>query len=83
MYRQRFFLVLALLLSLAAGQSAWAQQYARPDGTTTQSGWSPVNAATLHEAVDEPVVVGEAQGHHQPDLDLITNHDRQFSGTSL
>ena len=54
MIQKRFLVVATTLLALAAGQSAWAQQHARPDGTTTPSGWSPVNAATLHDAVNEP-----------------------------
>src|SRR5210317_842146 len=54
MFKTRTTLAFALVLTLALGQSALAQQYARPDGTTTAAGWSASGAPTLHEAVDEP-----------------------------
>ena len=53
MMKKRFLVVAFTLLALAAGSTAWAQQFARPDETLTNTGWSPVNVATPHEAVDE------------------------------
>ena len=49
-------LVLTSFLALLASGSAWAQQYARPDATTDGAGFTPVNAATHHEALDEVAV---------------------------
>ncbi len=41
------------LLCLVVTNSVHAAQYARPDATGTTNGWTAVNAATHHEAVDE------------------------------
>ena len=53
MCRTRFFLVISLLLTMAASQSAWAQQYARPDGVQSTGTWTAVNAASHAAAVNE------------------------------
>ena len=56
MISNKRFLVLTSFLALFASQSAWAQQYARPDATTDAAGFSVVGAATHHEALDEVAV---------------------------
>ena len=55
MIKTRISLVFGLLLAMAMSQSAWAQQYARPDSTSDGGGFSVVGAATHHEALDESV----------------------------
>ena len=53
MFRSKFLLILSLILALAASSSSWAQQFARPASTGATNGWTAVNAATHHEAVNE------------------------------
>src|SRR5210317_28313 len=45
--------LLLIFLATLASQSLWAAQYARPDSTTDNAGWSAVGAATHHDAVNE------------------------------
>ncbi|HEY5643781.1 MAG TPA: hypothetical protein VIS31_13010 [Woeseiaceae bacterium] len=53
MIKKRFLVVTFAILAMAAGSSAWAQQFARPNSTTNNGGWTVVNAATHHGAVGE------------------------------
>lgn len=53
MIRRNVLLVLSLVFAVAASPSLWAAQFARPDATTDAAGWTVVNAATHHEALDE------------------------------
>ena len=53
MIKKRILVVTLAILAMAAGSSAWAQQFARPNSTTNNGGWTVVNAATHHGAVDE------------------------------
>jgi hypothetical protein len=50
MFKKQFLLV---VLATLASQSLWAAQFARPNSTTDNAGWSAVGALTHHEAVDE------------------------------
>jgi hypothetical protein len=51
---KRALTALALVTALMSVAPAFAQQFARPDGTVLPGGsWTAVNAPTLHEATDE------------------------------
>ena len=53
MFKTRISLVFGLLLAMAVSQSALAQQFARPDGTSGTGTWTAVNAGTHEVAVNE------------------------------
>jgi hypothetical protein len=53
MIKKRYLVVASVLFAMAASSSAWAQQYARPDGVQSTGTWTAVNAGTHHEAVNE------------------------------
>lgn len=53
MIRRNILLVLSLVFTVAASPSLWAAQFARSDATANAAGWTVVNAATHHEALDE------------------------------
>ncbi|MBD3647623.1 MAG: hypothetical protein HUJ31_09270, partial [Pseudomonadales bacterium] len=52
---KKLLITVGFILVALASPSLWAAQFARPDGTVTASGWSAVNAATLHDAINETV----------------------------
>jgi hypothetical protein len=53
MINKRYLVVASVLFAMAASSSSWAQQYARPDATTDNGGFSAVPAVPHHETVDE------------------------------
>ena len=53
MMNKRFLVVTSALLALTAGSSAWAQQFARPDGVQSTGTWTAVNAVSHAAAVNE------------------------------
>jgi hypothetical protein len=53
MFRRKFLLVSGLIMAVAASQSVWAQQYARPSSTDTPTPWTVVGAADHHSALNE------------------------------
>ncbi|MDH5737313.1 MAG: hypothetical protein OEZ23_03335, partial [Gammaproteobacteria bacterium] len=46
-------LIFGFVLALAASEPLLALQYARPDTTVNAAGWTAVNAATHHQAINE------------------------------
>ena len=48
--------LLFVSLGLLFTQQAWAAQYARPNSTIAIGNFTAVNAASLHEAVDEEII---------------------------
>ena len=59
MFKKTGFLVFALIFGITASPALFAQQYARPDSTSSAGGFTVSGAPTLHEAIDEVTANGD------------------------